>query len=54
MGGLVAFAMVVSEFEVIRRVGVVTLSVAGIFKVSVFLFYISWQGDGDMRYILMR
>ena len=34
LGGCVAFSMVTAEFEVIRRVGVVTLSVAGIFKVS--------------------
>jgi hypothetical protein len=34
LGGFIAFLMVVSEFVVIRRIGVVTLSVCGIFKVS--------------------
>lgn len=33
LGGIVAFSMVLAEFEVIRRIGVVSLSVAGIFKV---------------------
>ncbi|KAI9230633.1 MAG: triose phosphate transporter [Piptocephalis tieghemiana] len=42
VGGLVAFAMVVSEFEVIRRVGVVTLSVAGIFKEVITILVSTW------------
>ena len=34
VGGIIAFFMVVSEFIVIQRIGVVTLSVCGILKVS--------------------
>jgi solute carrier family 35 protein C2 len=34
LGGIIAFVMVVCEFAVIKSVGVVTLSVCGIFKAS--------------------
>jgi solute carrier family 35 protein C2 len=51
LGGCVAFAMVVSEFEVIKRIGVVSLSIAGIVK-EVLTIGISMWYFGDELHLL--